>query len=317
MEWNGHYRDAARRFLRGDAGVAGDMVQGILGSPNLYAPSGRKPTASVNFITCHDGYTLRDLYSYNEKHNLANGDGNRDGANDNYSWNCGAEGETDDPAINELRYRLERNALSLLFLSQGVPMLSMGDELGRTQHGNNNAYCHDEEWNWLDWSGMGGAATPSDSRQDTTFALKRFVSRLTEFRRRHSQLHRNEFFTGVDSQQCGYPDISWHGIKPWEPDWGPASRSIAFMIAGDSRYSSGPESDFIYATFNMWHEPLNFGLPKLPDGMRWRRVMDTGRASPDDFLEPGSEQLLLNQTSVTLKDRSVVVLIGNRAGRLG
>ena len=319
MEWNGHYRDAARRFLRGDAGVAGDMVQGILGSPNLYAPSGRKPTASVNFITCHDGYTLRDLYTFNEKHNLANGEGNRDGANDNYSWNCGAEGETDDSAINELRFRLQRNALSLLFLSQGVPMLSMGDELGRTQHGNNNAYCHDEEWNWLDWSGIAGTATPSATVQDTTraTALKRFVSLLTEFRRRHSMLHRNEFFTGVDSLQCGYPDISWHGIKPWEPDWGPSSRSLAFMIAGDSRYSSGPESDFIYATFNMWHEPLTFGLPKLPDGMRWRRVMDTGRASPDDFLEPGSEQLLLNQTSVTLRDRSVVVLIGNRAGRLG
>jgi glycogen operon protein len=319
MEWNGHYRDAARRFLRGDAGVAGDMVQGILGSPNLYAPSGRKPTASVNFITCHDGYTLRDLYSYNEKHNLANGEQNRDGANDNNSWNCGAEGETTDPAINELRFRLQRNALSLLFLSQGVPMLSMGDELNRTQHGNNNAYCHDEEWNWLDWSGCDDLPrkTNLDKNGASSGRLKRFVSLLTGFRRRHSQLRRPEFFTGIDFQQSGYPDISWHGIKPWQPDWGASSRSLAFMISGDAGCSTGPDADFIYAVFNMWHEPLSFGLPKLPDGMRWHRVMDTGRPSPEDFMEPGSEQLLLNQFTVTLRDRSVVVLIGNRSGRLG
>lgn len=309
MEWNGHYRDAARRFLRGDAGVAGDMVQAILGSPNLYSPSGRKPTASVNFLTCHDGFTLRDLYSYNDKHNLANGEENRDGANDNYCWNCGVEGETDDPAINSLRFRLQRNAMALLFLSQGVPMLSMGDELGRTQMGNNNAYCHDEEWNWLDWTHEkeGGSAA----------GLKRFVSLMADFRRRHSQLHRSEFFTGKDTQGCGYPDIGWHGVKPREPDWGAQSRSLAFMIAGDRSCESGPEADFIYVAFNMWHEALSFGLPKLPSGMRWRLVVDTGRPSPDDFLEQGSEQLVTDQSMVTLTNRSVLVLIGNRAGRLG
>lgn len=309
MEWNGHYRDAARRFLRGDAGVAGDMVQGILGSPNLYALSGRKPTASVNFLTCHDGFTLRDLYSYNEKHNLANGEENRDGANDNYCWNCGVEGETDDPAINTLRSRLQRNAMALLFLSQGVPMLSMGDELGRTQNGNNNAYCHDEEWNWLDW-------TP-EKEGGSAAGLKRFVSLMADFRRRHSQLHRSEYFTGLDTQGCGYPDIGWHGVKPREPDWGTQSRSLAFMIAGDMSCDFGPEADFIYVAFNMWHEALSFGLPKLPSGMRWRQVADTGRPSPDDFLEPGSEQLIADQSLVTLTERSVIVLIGNRAGRMG
>ncbi|MCX6958703.1 MAG: alpha-amylase family glycosyl hydrolase, partial [Verrucomicrobia bacterium] len=309
MEWNGHYRDAARRFLRGDAGIAGDMVQGILGSPNLYSPSGRKPTASVNFLTCHDGFTLRDLYSYNDKHNLANGEENRDGANDNYCWNCGVEGETDDPAINALRSRLQRNAMALLFLSQGVPMLSMGDELGRTQKGNNNSYCHDEEWNWLDWAPEkeGGAAA----------GLKRFVSLMADFRRRHSQLHRSEYFTGKDAQGCGYPDIGWHGVKPREPDWGEQSRSLAFMIAGDMSCNYGPEADFIYVAFNMWHEALSFGLPKLPAGMRWRLVADTGRSSPDDFLEQGSEQLIADQTVVTLAERSMIILIGNRAGRLG
>lgn len=309
MEWNGQYRDAARRFLRGDAGVAGSVVQGILGSPNLYAPSGRKPTASVNFLTCHDGFTLRDLYSYNGKHNLANGEENRDGANDNYCWNCGVEGETDDPEVMALRARLQRNAMALLFLSLGVPMLSMGDELDRTQLGNNNAYCHDEEWNWLDWSGE------KDPRSNAT-GLKRFVALMADFRRQHKQLRRREFFTGTDTQRCGYPDIGWHGVKPREPDWGSDSRSLAFMIAGKMD-TTGPEGDFIYAAFNMWHEPLSFGLPVLPSGMRWRRVVDTARPSPDDFLEPGSEQLIADQSKLTLTARSVIVLIGNRAGRLG
>ncbi len=310
MEWNGHYRDAARRFLRGDAGVVGEMVQGILGSPNLYAPSGRRPTASVNFLTCHDGFSLRDLYSYNDKHNLANAEENRDGANDNYCWNCGVEGETDDPSVKALRARLQRNAMALLFLSQGVPMLSMGDEIDRTQQGNNNAYCHDEEWNWLDWSSENDAAS-------NAAGLKRFVSLMADFRHRHSQLHRREYFTGKDVQQCGYPDIAWHGVKPNRPDWGSASRSLAFMIAGDETCSFGPEADFIYAAFNMWHEPLSFGLPALPAGMHWRMVVDTSRPSPDDFREPGSEQLLPDQSMVTLTARSVILLIGNRAGRLG
>ena len=323
MEWNGHYRDAARRFLRGDAGVVGEMVQGILGSPNLYAPSGRKPTASVNFITCHDGFPLRDIYSYNDKHNLANGEENRDGANDNYCWNCGAEGETKDAAIKELRYRLQRNAMALLFLSQGVPMLSMGDELSRTQHGNNNAYCHDEPWNWLDWTGFDSSAVEemtsgsAGESLDSVTGLHRFVSLLSSFRHSHSKLHQGEFFTGADTQGYGYPDISWHGIKANEPDWGPDSRSLAFMIAGDLARSSGTEADFIYVVFNMWHEPLSFGLPKLPDGMRWFQVMDTGRNSPEDFLLPGAKELLSDQTSISLRDRSVVLLVGSRAGRLG
>jgi len=310
MEWNGHYRDAARKFLRGDAGVAGEVVQGILGSPNLYAAAGRKPTASVNFITCHDGFTLRDLYSYNEKHNLANGEGNRDGANDNFTWNCGAEGVTEDVGVNVLRARLQRNAMALLFLSQGVPMLSMGDELGRTQNGNNNAYCHDEEWNWLDWN-------PPECGGGSGEGLRRFVSLMADFRHRHSQLHRAEYFTGGNTRDSGYPDISWHGVRVGVPDWGGESRSLAFMIAGDKAQSYGPEGDFIYAAFNMWHEPLAFALPVLPAGLRWRRVVDTGRASPDDFFESGSEQLLSDQSQVALSGRSVVVLIGNLAGRLG
>jgi glycogen operon protein len=187
------------------------------------------------------------------------------------------EGETKDPAINQLRLRLQRNAMALLFLSQGVPMLWMGDEVGRTQNGNNNAYCHDEEWNWLDWN-----LEKEDA--GSGFGLKRFVSLMADFRRRHSQLRRAEFFTGRDVQQCGYPDIGWHGVKPREPDWGPSSRSLAFMIAGNMSSFFGPEGDFIYAAFNMWHEPLYFGLPKLPSGLNWRWVVNTGKDSPDDFL---------------------------------
>jgi glycogen operon protein len=309
MEWNGHFRDAARRFLKGDSGVAGEAVQCILGYPSLYASSGRKPTASVNFLTCHDGFTLRDLFTYNDKRNLANGEENRDGANDNNSWNCGVEGETDDPEVNALRARFQRNAMALLFLSQGVPMLSMGDELGRTQNGNNNAYCHDEEWNWLDWT--------QEQEGGEALGFKRFVGLMAEFRRRHSQLHRTEFFTGMDVQGCGYPDIGWHGVKPRQPDWGSESRSVAFMIAGKMDESYGPEADFIYAAFNMWHEPLSYGLPKLPSGMRWSLVVDTARSSPDDFFEPGSEQLIADQSTITLTERSVIVLIGNRSGRLG
>ncbi len=309
MEWNGHFRDAARRFLKGDSGVVGEIVQCILGSPGLYASSGRKPTASVNFLTCHDGFTLRDLFTYNDKHNLANGEENRDGANDNNSWNCGVEGETDDPEVNALRARFQRNAMALLFLSQGVPMLSMGDELGRTQNGNNNAYCHDEEWNWLDWT--------QEQEGGEALGLKRFVGLMADFRRQHSQLHRTEFFTGMDVQGCGYPDIGWHGVKPRQPDWGSDSRSVAFMIAGKMDESYGPETDFIYAVFNMWHEPLSYGLPKLPSGMRWSLVVDTARPSPDDFFELGSEQLIADQSTITLTERSVMVLIGNRSGRLG
>jgi glycogen operon protein len=200
--------------------------------------------------------------------------------------------------------------MALLFLSQGVPMLSMGDELDRTQLGNNNAYCHDEEWNWLDWS-------PERDPGSNGAGLKRFVSLMADFRRRHSQLRRKEYFTGTDVQGCGYPDIGWHGIQPRQPDWGADSRSLAFMIAGDMGQSFGPEADFIYAAFNMWHEPLTFHLPVLPSGMRWRLVVDTARPSPDDFLEFGSEQLIADQSMVTLTDRSVIILVGNRMGRLG
>ncbi len=299
MEWNGRFRDAARRFLKGDRGLVGEIVQRIMGSPDMYAGAGRKPTASINFVTCHDGFTLRDLFSYDEKHNLGNGENNNDGANDNNSWNCGIEGETDDPAINALRLRLQKNALTLLFVSQGVPMLSMGDECSRTQDGNNNAYCQDEDWNWFDWS-----------LKDKHAGLLRFTKNLIAFRKANPALRQPEFLTSHDCVGSGYPDISWHGILPWKPDWTLPSRTIAFMLCGRHGAAVGGPPHFIYCVFNMYHEPLEFTLPVLPRSMEWFRYLDTALESPADIAEPGGEVHLGAIKTVTLTERSTVILIG-------
>ena len=299
MEWNGKFRDAARRFLRGDDHSVGEMVQRIMGSPDLYETSGRKPAASVNFITCHDGFTLADLFAYSEKRNLENGEKNKDGSDDNLSWNCGAEGATDDPDILALRLRCAKNAMALLLVSQGVPMLNMGDEMGRTQRGNNNAYCHDNEWNWLDW---GLAEAHAD--------LLRFVRLLVHFRRRHSSLHREDWFTGKDCIGSGYPDISWHGVKPNEPDWGEHSHSLAFMICGQHDHAMGGPGEFFYAAFNMHKEPLPFGLPALPAHWQWHLLADTSRPSPGDICEPGQEPPLEANAVLELAPHSAVLCLG-------
>jgi isoamylase len=299
MEWNGKYRDEVRKFLKGDVCVVGEVVQRIMGSPDLYAASGRKPSASINFITCHDGFTLRDLVSYNEKHNLANGENNGDGTNDNLSSNWGREGETDDPDINAVRLRQQKNALTILFVSQGVPMLSMGDECGRTQLGNNNAYCQDEEWNWFDWS------LPS-----TNQGLIRFTKALIAFRKVNPALRQPEFLTSQDCLGSGYPDISWHGTQPWKPDWGSSSRTIAFMLCGRHGAAAGGPPHFIYCAFNMFDQPLAFIPPVLPKGMKWFRFADTARDTPDDIVEPGSEIPLDHSKELTLRDRSAVILLG-------
>ena len=299
MEWNGKFRDAARRFLKGDIGTVGEMVQRIMGSPDLYAAAGRKPTASINFITCHDGFTLRDLVSYNDKHNLENGENNTDGGNDNYSWNSGVEGETDNPEINELRLRRQKNAILLLFVSQGVPMLSMGDECGRTQRGNNNAYCQDEEWNWMDWK-----------LAERNVDLLRFVRCMIALRQANPALRRSEFLTSRDTVGSGYPDISWHGVQPWAPDWSPPSRTIAFMLCGRHGAAAGGPPNFIYCAFNMYHGPLDFGLPVLPRRMEWHRFADTARPSPEDIVEPGLEVRLAGLKRISLRERSAVILLG-------
>lgn len=300
-EWNGKFRDAARRFLKGDQGCAGEMVQRIMGSPDLYQAAGRRPQASVNFITCHDGFTLKDLYSYNEKHNLENGEANRDGTNDNLSWNCGVEGETDDPEILDLRLQLRKNAMALLFLSQGTPMIAMGDECGRTQRGNNNAYCHDAEWNWFDWTLL------EEEREKELF---NFTKQMIAFRRKHPILRSPEWLTGRDRVGSGYPDISWHGVMPWKPDWSIASRSLAFMLCGRHARKLGGAGEFIYSAFNSWCEPLEFTIPVLPRGLRWHLFADTARRGADSICLPGHEVLLENQRKILLQPRSACILSG-------
>jgi len=297
-EWNGKYRDTARKFLKGEPGLVGEMAQRVQGSPDLYAAAGRGAAISVNFITAHDGFTLRDLYSYNHKHNLANGENNQDGANDNESWNCGHEGATDDPAIRALRQRLVKNALALLFVSRGTPMLLMGDERGRTQHGNNNTYCHDNALNWLDWS--------PDAEADD---IQRFAQRCLAFRRAHPVLRSGRHFRNTDHVGSGLPDISWHGTRAWQADWSAGSRVLAFMLCGRHTDPGTPEDQTIYVAFNMHWQWLGFELPSPPAGTRWHVFANTAAPAPEDCWEPGTEPPLADQHHIGLDGRSVLILI--------
>jgi isoamylase len=287
-EWNGQYRDHVRRFWRGDPGMAGALATRLCGSSDLYEAAGRLPHHSINFITCHDGFTLWDLVSYNHKHNEANGENNRDGANDNYSWNCGVEGPTDDPQVLELRNRQVRNLIATLLLSQGVPMLLAGDEILRTQGGNNNAWCQDNEISWVDW----GLATKNA-------AFLRFVKMMMALRKRHPALQRPGFFREGD--------IHWHGVYPNLPDWSPASRTMALVLDGQ-RTGREPDRDF-YMAFTSWHEPLPFIVPPSPGNKAWRRVIDTGLASPDDIVELDTGPHVPAEEAYVLAPYSLVVLI--------
>lgn len=290
-EWNGKYRDCVRRFLKGDDGMVGEMVQRLIGSPDIYPTRG--PAASVNFVTCHDGFTLADLVSYNVKHNAANGEEGRDGADDNYAWNCGIEGPTDDPAIVALRRRQMRNALAILFLSQGVPMMLMGDECSRTQLGNNNPYCHDGPLTWFDWTLL-----------ETNADLFRFCRELIGFRARHPAL-RHVRHVGVEGFDGEEFEVTWHGTEPNEPDWTPGSRSLAMHV----RLKNGGPADTIYAAFNMFWGDLEFLPPAPPAGCHWCVAIDTSRPSPFDIATPGQEQPLPSGVSYRVMSRSVFVLI--------
>jgi isoamylase len=297
-EWNGKYRDAVRRFIKGDEGLIGEIAYRIQGSPDLYSTRG--PTASINFLTAHDGFTLLDLVSYNEKHNWDNGENNSDGANDNNSWNCGWEGPTDDPAINALRQRQIRNALAIMMTSQGVPMILMGDEMGRTQNGNNNTYCHDNELNWQDWTLV-----------EKNAGLLRFVSNLIAFRRAHPILRSRDFFQHTDYLGKGLPDMSFHGTQPWQPDWTNSnSHTLAFMLNGDYAKGGTVQDDSIYVAMNMYWDSVWFTIPRLPDGKQWHVAFNTGVAAPEDSWSLGSEPLLSDQENIVLGNRSVIILVG-------
>jgi glycogen operon protein len=291
-EWNGKFRDDVRRFVKGDAGMVPAIAQRIMGSPDLYA--GRGPCASVNFITCHDGFTLRDLFSYDDKHNDANGEDNRDGADDNNSWNCGVEGPTDNAGINRLRLQLSKNALALLLLSRGVPMLLMGDEAGRTQRGNNNAYCQDNDLSWFDWS-----------LRQSNAELFRFTQLLLAFRRKHPMLRSNTFPKLVDMVGSGHPDLGFHGTEPEHPDLSPTSRTLAFRLCG--QHAPKPDDD-IYVAMNMYWDALPFGLPAPGDGKQWRVAVNTSMPAGQDIFDERLPELA-DQKQITVGARSLVVLI--------
>jgi isoamylase len=273
-EWNGKFRDTIRRYWKGDWGQVGELGYRLTGSSDLYETSGRRPYASVNFITCHDGFTLNDLVAYDEKHNEANGEDNRDGASDNDSWNSGAEGPTDDPAIVALRERQMRNLLVTLFLSQGIPMLTAGDEVARTQNGNNNAYCQDTELSWFKWS-----FTRAQARQ------REFTRRLIALRLANPVFHRRTFFQGRRIYGSAVKDLSWFrpdGKEMTEDEWQDwFSRCVGLRLAGDAIEEVDPRGEPIVGdTFllllNAHHEPVPFVLPAHRVRVRWELVLDTG-----------------------------------------
>jgi len=301
-EWNDRYRDGVRSWWKGDAGVAGEAAHRLTSSQDLYGWSGKGPHASINFVTAHDGFTLHDLVSYNEKHNEANGEDNRDGHNNNLSWNCGAEGPTDDPAVRALRERQKRNLLATLLLSQGVPMLLAGDERGHTQLGNNNAYCQDNELTWLDW-------TPSPEAD----LLHDFVALLTHTRRRHPSFRRRSFFRGQPSGDGTPKDVEWlrpDGQEMAPEDWGDHVRCLGMLFSGTGIVDMGPrgetqrDDDFLLL-LNAYHEPLAFALPSRP-GESWTRMIDTAgedlhpaRADAPAYSVQGRSLVLLRRSLLT------------------
>ena len=287
-EWNGRYRDCLRRFIKGGAEQAPELYQRIAGSQDMY--SGRSPSASVNFVTCHDGFTLYDLVSYNEKHNEANGEDNRDGCSDNDSWNCGAEGETDDPQINALRMRQMRNALTILLTSRGTPMLLSGDEFANTQFGNNNAYCQDNETAWLDWSDL-------EKHKD----IFGYVKALIALRKASPVITSRNYDTAHNG--TGYPEVSFHSCEPWALDMSAPTLTFGYMYAQDRNKHGCKKDSFIYVAVNAHWEAHDFMLPIIPQGMKWYAEFDS---FTDKF---NIHKKLADRGPVTLQSRSTAVFI--------
>jgi glycogen operon protein len=301
-EWNDRYRDAVRSYWKGDGGQIGELAYRITGSSDLYARSGRRPYASINFVTAHDGFTLQDLVSYNQKHNEANGEDNRDGTDNNRSWNCGAEGPTDDPAVNALRARQKRNFLATLLLSQGVPMLLAGDEFGRTQQGNNNAYCQDNEISWVNWEQLGSEKE-----------LVAFVRRLIALRQNHPVFRRRNFFQGRSIKGAGIKDILWlrpDGREMPDEEWNQEhARTLGLFLSGsavdeiDERGQLITDENFVFL-MNAHHEEVPFTLPTAASGMMWNCLVDTSfehARSPGTVHEP--------MTMYPLQLRSLALLV--------
>ena len=289
-EWNGRYRDSIRSFLKGEFWESCNAARSISGSSDLYGDfftdykgSYAGYNSCINFITCHDGFTMYDLYAYNHKHNEANGWNNTDGASDNNSWNCGAEGETGDYGINALRRRMCRNAFALLMCSRGIPMFLAGDEFGNTQLGNNNAYCQDNITSWLDWSLL-----------EKNRGLFEFFRYMIRFRKAHRVLRAN-----TNNGACGFPDVSFHGTSPWKEEFGGHDHYVGVMFAGWER-ESGPQ--VVYVASNAWWEELSVTLPQLPASMGWHRAVDTWQAEQSEIPVSGLQ--------ISVRPRSVMVFVG-------
>jgi len=290
MEWNGRYRDDIRRFIRGDNNMLSHLARRLSGSADLYEDDGREPFHSVNFISCHDGFPLADLVTYDHKHNIANGEQNRDGENNNNSWNHGVEGPTDDPAINTLRQRQIKNYITLLMLSQGVPMFLAGDEFGRTQGGNNNAYCQDNEISWIDWSLL-----------DKNENMFRFFKELIRFRKANSNLRRTRFRVETHN---GIPEMTWHGTRLNHPDWSPASRCLGLHLAPEN----DTEND-IYIMINGAPGTQTFQLPHPTGNRRWHQLLYTAAPAGKDIFPMEKRTLLKETKQLTLENRSIMVLV--------
>lgn len=287
-EWNGQFRDDVRQFVRGDADTVSRLALRLTGSPDVFPSPHREPQRSVNFVTCHDGFTLRDLVSFNGKHNEANGENNRDGADANWSWNCGVEGPTDDPAVEAVRIRQMKNLWTILMLAQGTPMILMGDEAGRSQGGNNNAYCQDNAVSWFDWSAL-----------DSCTELSRFLQGLIRFRNEHAVFQHTRFWR--PDAVADAPRLAWHGVRLGRPDWSHDSHSLAFAL-------SAPDGgDRMHVFLNAYWESLCFEIPAALPGKHWLRIVDTAQPAPLDLAERGHEPVI-TEGFYLAEARSAVVL---------
>ena len=292
QEWNGQFRDDVRRFWRGDTGMVTRLALRLLASPDMYGHEEREPEQSINFVTCHDGFTLNDLVSYERKHNLANREGNRDGSDVNFSWNCGVEGPSDDPEVERMRKRQIKNLLATTLLSLGVPMLLMGDEVRRTQGGNNNVFCQDNETSWFDWRGVEQHAE-----------IHRFVKELIHLRRALDFSHGREDEEIPLNRLLQTAPVQWHGVRLYQPDWADYSHSLAFTARSQTGH-------FLFHTIlNAFWKPLTFELLPVPDERRfaWRRVIDTGLDFPQD-ITPFSQAEVVERASYRVQPRSLIVL---------
>ena len=298
-EWNGRFRDDIRRFIRGDENTSTQAATRIAGNSDLYNHSGRSPLASINFVTAHDGFTLNDLVSYNSKHNEQNGEENRDGSDDNLSYNHGYEGDCSNPKIESIRIRKIKNFLLMLFVSQGVPMMLAGDEMRRTQHGNNNAYCQDNELSWIDWS-----------LAEKNSGLVRFTKNLIALRKAHPVFARTDFFKDTyEKGSVGEQEITWYNVNAKTPDWTKMDRFLAFKLSGEQSSVLKTEDNDFYIAANMDRFDLTITLPNPPAGKKWYLVADTSFASPEDIQVDGEEDELSEQRRYVLVSGSCVILM--------